>query len=427
MTDPTPTRRKFLVAAGTATALAGCSELGARSSDSAEEIPLTELPEVPDPDESEPILVDDIPIEIEREKLSESATRVTDLLDTLPMPFGPDDVPNGHIRRELTEAAERATGHLDSARSAQTRLSALESLHRARSEARYAAAGWAFVEQDRTTTELRAEREETVDEASAFRSEYEYLGTDPVRAVVVHSHLRRTIERVFDARNPSNYGDPGALLTVAEWGEHAESARAHLEDSRYLSDRFEATLPADAGSLEETFDAAAESLTESLGRRRDELPPEPEEAEELADRLRYRLRDDAASGAKNADDVGGPARTVLAATDALVGVLAYDRLQSRIDDGDRFQVETGEDVRAMRSGALEAIRTGLEESPRPALVRGVLADAAWRVVHADDELARHHSSVRPGRLHGLIRRYVTATVRARSVPTACKEVVDALK
>ena len=118
---------------------------------------------------------------------------------------------------------------------------------------------------------------------------------------------------------------------------------------------------------------------------------------------------------------------MLAATDALVGFLAYDRLQSRIDDGDRFRVETGEDVRAMRSAALEAIRTGLEESSRPALVRSVLADAAWRVLHADDELARHHSNVRPRGLHDSIRRYVTATVRAKSVPTACEQVVDALE
>lgn len=426
MTDPAPTRRGFLLAAGTA-ALAGCSELDARSSGSDEEIHLTALPDVPDPDESEPILVDDIPVEIEREKLAESATRVTDLLGTLPMPLGPDDVPNGHVRRELTAAAERASGHLDSARSAQTRLSALESLRRARGEARYAAAGWAFVEQDRTETELRAERQATVTEASAFRSEYEYRGTDPVRTVVVHGRLRRTLERLLDARSPSAYGDSGALLTVAEWGEYAASARATLEDSRYLYDRFEATLPSDAGSLEATFDAAAESLVESLGQRREELPSEPEETEELSDRLRYRLRDDAESEARNAEGAGGPARTVLAATDALVGLLAYDRLQSRIDDGDRFRIETGDDVRAMRSEALEAIRAGLEESPRPALVRGALADAAWRVVHADDELARQHSSVRPRRLHDPIRRYVTATVRARSVPTACEQVVDTLE
>ena len=426
MTDPAPTRRGFLLAAGTA-ALGGCSELGARSSDPAEKIPLTRLPDVPDPEESEPILADDIPIEIEREKLTERATRVTDFLGTLPMPLGPEDVPNGYVRRELTEAAERATDHLDSARSARTRLSALESLRRARSEARYAAAGWAFVERDRTEAELRAERQGAVAETRAFRSEYEYLGTDPVRAVVVHGRLRRTLERVLDARSPTAYGDQGALLTVAEWGEHAESARTHLEDSRYLYDRFEATLPSGAGSLEATFDDAAESLVESLDGRREELPPEPERGEELANRLRQRLYDDAESGARNVDDADGPARTVLAATDALVGLLAYDRLRDRIDDGDRFRVETGDDVRAMRSAALEAIRTGLEESPRPALVREVLVDAAWRVVHADDALARHHSSVRPERLHDSIRRYVTATVRARSVPIACEQVVDALE
>jgi hypothetical protein len=420
------TRRGFLLSAGAA-ALAGCSELGGRSDGPAEEIPLTQLPDVPDPEESEPIVADDVPVDIERERLAERAGRATDLLGELPMPIGPEDIPNGYVRGELVDAAEGATDRLDAARSARTRLSALQSLRRARSEARYAAAGWAFVEGGLTEAELRSEHRETVAEANAFRSEHEYIGEDPVRAVVVHAHVEETIRRLLDSRAPSPYGDTGALLTVAEWGEHAESARAGLEDGRYLYDRFGDSLPSDAGSLASTFEGAAGSLTETLGRRLEELSAPPEETDgRLRTRLRERLHSDAESAAESAREADTPARTVLGSVGAFVDLLAYDRINGRIEDGEDFGVETGDDVRTTRSEALEAIRAGLKESPRPALVRSVLADAAWLVVHADDELARRRRSVRPANLNGTIRRYVTATARARSAPAACREVVNAL-
>jgi hypothetical protein len=427
MTDPTWTRRRVLLSAGAAAALSGCSGLGGRSDDSAEAIPITRLPDVPDPDESTPIVEADLPVDIERDRLAGTASRVTDLLGRLPMPLGPEDIPNGHVREELVAAAERATDRLDAARSAGTRLSAMGSLRRARTQARYAAAGWAFVADGRTEPDLRSAHRETLNEANAFRSEHEYRGEDPVRAVVVHAGIEETIERIFGG-DPAPYGDPGALLTVAEWGESAESARAGLEDSRYLYGRFGASLPSDAGDLASTFEASAESLTGTLERHLAELPAAPEESDSrLRMRLEGRLHDEAESSARSARDIESPARTVQSATGALVDILAYDRLRDRIDEGERFRAETGEDVRAIRSEALSAIRTGLEESPRPALVRGALADAAWLVVHADDELARQHSNVRPAGLDDTIRRYVTATLRARNAPAACREVLDTLE
>lgn len=425
--DASLTRRTFLLAAGTTVGLAGCSGRTSFSDDSPERIPLHQLPDVPDEGDSNPIVANDIPADIERERLTRTATRVTDLLETLPIPFGPSDVPNGHVRHELVQAAESATEHLDAARSANTRLSALQSLHYARTRARYAAEGWAFVEHDRSKAELRTERRETVSEAEAFRSNYEYLGDDPVRAVVVHAHIEQNLRRVLDASAPPTHDEPEALLAVAEWGEHAESARTYLDDSRYLYDRFVSSLSSNAGTVESTLAAGAESLTAELERRRDELPPEQTELNgELAGRIRSRLRHDADSSARNVPD-GGPARTVTAAMEGLTHFLAYDRIQSRIEDGERFRAETAADIRTARSEAIESIRTALEDSPRSELSRGVLADAATLVMYADDELARYSNSVSPARLNNPIRRYITATVQARSAPTACQEVLEALE
>ncbi|WP_254841383.1 hypothetical protein [Natronomonas marina] len=424
------TRRRFLLAAGAASsaALAGCNDLGDLGEGSSEEIPLGELPEVPDEGESVPVVADAVPVDIERAKLQATATRVTDLLETLPLPLGAREIPNGYVRGRLVDAADEATTYLDEARSATTRLSALQSLRYARTEARFAAEGWAFVEDGRTKAELRERHRETVEDAEAFRSAHEYRGTDPVRAVVVHAHVEANVRRVLADREPSVYEESGDLLTVAEWGEYAESARTHLEDGRYLYERFTDSLSPGAGSLEGTFDSAADSLVTDVRRRRDELPPEgtPDERD-LGWELQYRLRSDAESSAKNVGDGDGAASTVVDATGALTDLLAYERVRNRAEDGERFGAETGADVREARSTALETIRAALTEAERPALARGVLADAAVQVTFADEELARIRRSVRPRRLDDPMRRYVTATVRARSVPEATRQVVAALE
>lgn len=422
--DPSPTRREFLLTAGTAAALAGCSGRAPFPDDSPDRIGVNELPEVPDPEDSEPIVTNDLPVDVERERLRQAANGVTDLLETLPVPLGPEDVPNGYVRRELVRAAEDATDRLDEARSAPTRLAALESLHHARTDAAYAAAGWAFVDRDRTEADLRAERRETVSDAETFRSNYAYLGDDPVRAAVVHAYVERSLQRVLDARvRPDTSSRP--LLNVAEWGRHAESVRGYLVDGRYLYDRFTASLPADAGPVEPTLRAAADSLTAELRRRREELPPEPDDPNrELAGRIAFRLRRHAESGVEDATDLG-PARVVVTALSDLVDLGALDRVRNWSDD-DRLGIETAADVRTARSEALAAIRTALEESPRPELSREVLSEAAALVTYGDDQLARHRGSVRPARLNDPVRRYLTATVRARSTPTACRRVLEAL-
>ena len=427
MTGPTAsTRRAFLFAAGSA-ALAGCSELAARSDDPEGEIPPTRLPDVPDEGDSEPIVVDDVPVDIERERLAGAAARAEALLGTPPVPLGPADVPNGHVREELLAAAETATDRLDDARSATTRLSAMRSLRRARAEARYAAEGWAFVADGRTEAELRGERRATTREAERFRSDHAYVGDDPVRAAVVHATVEGTIRRVVGARGPSMGAASGALLRVAEWGGHAESGRASLDDSRYLYDRFAASLPDDATSVAPTLEVAAESLTEDLRDRQESLPPEPTASNgDPVDRLRRRLRRDAESHARNAPD-GRPASTVVDATAALTAFLAHDRLLARIDEGERLRAESGSDVSERRSAALESIRTALENSPSPELARKPLASAARLITYGDDELARYRRSVRSARLDSPIRRYVTATLRARSVPAACERVLEALE
>jgi hypothetical protein len=426
MGDGTPTRRGFLAATGTAL-LAGCSGLGQFSEDDRKTVFSGDLPDVADEEEPDPILTDDLPVGVERARLDAARDRTTELLGTVPMAFGPADVPNGYVRQRLIEAAERATDCLEDARTAKTRLSALESLREARGEARYAAAGWAFVADGLTQADVRANHESAVGVAEALRADHEYLGADPVDAALVHARVERHLRLVLDGDPPSIYARASPLLTVAEWGEHAESADALAADGRYLSERFAASLPDDAGSVEATLTDAATAVGDDLRQRRGELPPEPtEEDYDLRERLHHRLRDEAKDAARRVREAQGPASAVLAATEGLVDHGAYDRFRQRADDGEQFGAGSASDVRERRVAALDAIRIALDESPRPGLARPVLVDAARTVAWADRDLGRFQGEVRVTRLDDPMRRYATATLRARSVPAAVRRVVDAL-
>jgi hypothetical protein len=423
--DRSSTRRGFLAVAG-GTFLAGCGGLGDVADGSDVSISSHRLPDVTDDGESVPIVVETVPVEIAQEQLAGRMRRVTDLLETVPVPLGPAEIPNGAIRQRLLDAAADATTYSQDARTAQTRLSALHALRRARERARYAAAGWAYVEDDRTRETLQAERRRAVDDAQSLQSDVDYLGHDPVRTAVVYARLERNLDLVLTDRSPHIH-ESSPLLTVAEWGEHAESARALTDDTRYLYDRYSAGLPDDARPVKEALAAAAETLAERLQNRRAELPPESTEGdEEFEWRLRYRLRDAADSSARRIAETIGPARAIVTAVEGFSDLSAYESVRSRIEEGETFRVESAADVHERRRQAVRAVRTALEQSPRPELARPVLADAAATIAYADEDLDRYHGEVRAARLDDPIRRYVTAAARARSAPTACQHVLDAL-
>ena len=424
MTEPSTTRRGVLTVTG-ATLLAGCSALDPRTDDEA--ISALRLREVVPEDTDDPIVADSLPVAIERSTLAASAQRVDDHLADLPIPFGPESVPNGYIRQRLTEAAEEATDRVEAARTAPSRLVALNKLRWARSEARYATDGWAFVDRDLTEADLRSEHQAIVSEADSFGSEFAYLGTDPVTAALVYGQAERFLDSVRNGgRTPTNR-ESSQLLTVAEWGDHVETARGKLDDARYLYDRYRSTLPDEAGSVADTLSTAVERLRADLQRRRKGLPGAPTNDDSG---LRFRLRDDIRSDAESSvDRVGeapGPATAVSMATRGLTALLAHDRLTDRIDDGETFGVETAADVRDARTAAVDAITAALDESPRTALVRPILADAARSVSFADDRLAAFDGDVRPSRLDHPIVEYTAATLRARSVSAASETVLDAL-
>jgi len=104
---------------------------------------------------------------------------------------------------------------------------------------------------------------------------------------------------------------------------------------------------------------------------------------------------------------------------------AYDRLEDHINDG-QLRPETAADVRDIRTTAVAAIADARESSPRVDLARPILAEAARSITYADARLRRLSGDVRPTQLDDAIVQYLAATLRARSVPTASRTVLDAL-
>jgi hypothetical protein len=419
------TRRGLLALAGTGV-LAGCSGLAGLGGGKEPTIRAHDLPDI-DPDEyPEPAVPESVPVDIAPDHFDAARNRVTTLLGELPTPLGPEDIPNGYVRQQLSEAATDATTGLDDARDARTELVALESLRRARAETRYAAAGWAVADRNLSVEPIQREYRQAVSEAQSARDAHEYLGTDPVRAALVHARIEDILERVIDRRAPSE--DGSRLLHVAEWGETAESARAGLDDARHLDEQFAASLPADAGTVEETLIEAAERLLADVRSRRSGLPPEPTaEKWDIPERAIGDLRREADDGITRIADANGPASAVIDANRRLTRFQALDRLQDRIDDDELSRPESAEAVREVRSTAYDTLDAALEESPAPELTRTAVTSAAGRVASADWELARYEGEFPASRLDYTIADYVIATAIGRAAPDVSRTTVETLE
>lgn len=418
------TRRGLLALAGTS-ALAGCTGLPELGGESEPTIRAYDLRGIDPGEDREPIVAESVPVEIASAHIDAARERTTTLLAALPTPFGPEEIPNGYVRERLVDAASNATTELGDARDASTEFAALTSLQRARAEARYAAAGWAVADEGLSADALRQEHEQVVADAESARESHTYVGDDPVRAALVHGRIERLLNHAIDSREPTR--TEHELLAVAEWGETTESARAHLDDARHLDEQFTASLPANAGSVEERLTDAAETLFEEIRSRTSAVPPEPT-AEEwgIPERAIGELRRDATYGVTRVADAIGPASAVVDANQQLTRFRALEQLQARVDEGSIPDPESAEAVREVRSAAYDALNAALEESSVPALTRTAITGAAWRVSNADWELSRYEGEFPISRLDSTVADYLVAAAVAEAAPTVAERTAETL-
>jgi len=419
------TRRGVLAMAG-AGVVSGCSGLdGLGGSDDAT-IDAYNLPERQRDDERESPVPPSVSVDIAASHVEAARERVRSLLATLPTPFGPDEIPNGHIRKRLTDSASDASDGLDDARTARTGLMALRSLRRARERARYAAAGWGFVDRGLTATELRDKHEQTVSAAMTAQQDHEYVGTDPVRAALVHARIERQLERASEMDVTPR--EESALLSVAEWGETAESAQAYLSDARHMQTQFAASLPVDAGKVGRTLTDAAETLLGDVRNRQADLPPESTADDRTPGQMVFNdLRWRAESGISRRSDAIGPASAVIDANSRLARFRALDRIQTRREAGELTRPTDAATVRSTRQTAFDALKAALESGSHPELVRTVVVDAAHQVMAADRELTHHRGEISASNIDSSIAGYWHATALARAAPAAAQQTVSALE
>ncbi|WP_058991964.1 hypothetical protein [Haloarcula sp. CBA1127] len=419
------TRRGVLALAG-ASAIAGCSSIDSVGGGGEATIDIYNLPDVQREEKREAPIPPAIPVDIETSHFDAARERVRSLLATLPTPLGPEEIPNGHIRQHLTDAASDASDGLDDARTARTGLMVLRSLRRARENARYAAAGWRVVESGRTAAPLQDEHSRTVSAARETRQEHEYVGMDPVRAALVHAHIEAGLVRASDMDVMSR--EESELLSVAEWGETAESAQAYLDDARHVGAQFAASLPADAGTVRPTLSDAAEALLADVRDRQADLPPEtPVDDRTPGQMALEELRWEAESGTNRLTEAVGPASAVVDANSRLARFRALDRIQSSREAEALARPSDGTAVRDIRQTAYKALTAALESSSQPELVRTVLVDAGHKIMAADRGLTHHQGEIAASALDRSVADYWHATALARSASAATQQTVQALQ
>ncbi|MEF8829742.1 MAG: hypothetical protein V5A49_11950, partial [Haloarcula sp.] len=418
------TRRGVLALAG-ASAVAGCSSIDSVGGGGEPTIDAYNLPDIRRDEERDAPVPPSVPVDIAASHFDAARERVRSLLATLPTPLGPEEVPNGHIRQRLTDAASDASGGLDDARTARTGLMALRSLRSAREHARYAAAGWGVVESGRTAAPLRDEHSRTVSAARETRQEHDYVGTDPVRAALVHARIETGLERASDMDVRPR--EESELLSVAEWGETAESAQAYLGDARHVQAQFAASLPADAGTVRPTLRDGAEALLADVRDRKADLPPETAVDERSPGQMVIdELRWEAESGISRLTDRIGPASAVVDANGRLARFRALERIQTRREAGELARPTDGTAVRDIRETAYDALTAALESSSYPELVRTVLVDAGHKVMAADRGLTHYEGEITASTLDRSVADYWHATALARSASAAAQQTVSAL-
>ena len=425
------TRRGALACLG---ALAGCSTTNPLGGGRETELDATALRALGA--ESSPSIPERLPVGVGADHLAASEERARTLLAAVPATLGPDEIPNGAIRERIRRRREYAVERLDTAADAPTPFERLEALADARAEARFAAGAWRAIDQGLTRDDLAEEAETVRDDRTAFRERWQYLGGDPVVAVRVHAEIERRVE---GGRADVALGEPrryrvGNPLGVGEVAEEIERARVAVADAAHLYDRLLASVD-EPTDLRSRFVDARRTLRDAFEAERADLPDvDPErpwqvEGVEVADTPAERALDELYRpiDPRHGDgwDEAPPARSLHWAHASLIGVAAFGSLRARVADGETFAVESVDDVAAMRSEAVDAVRVAAADPS--ILTRTTLTDSTNRLRHADARLTETGDDTTAARIRHEVSTYPVVWARARATPPASERVAGVLR
>lgn len=386
-------RRSTLAALGTV-ALAGCSAIPGWPS----RIDGDRLAAIVDETERPPV-ADPFPLPIADAHFDANRRRVEALLEPIPRSIDADTVPNGEIRDRIESERERAHEHAAQAADEPTPRDRLERLRTARERAANAAGIWAAIDDGRGRDAVSETTDETEAELEAFAENREYVvGEEPIRAGFTHAAVDDLSELAADELDEvAAIEEPVRSLAVGEMTARLEAGRAAFESARHVHETVVDSV-SDARTEGGLSDAAA-ILDDRLDERRDRLPDPLDEGHEYVDRdiepdstparvlymVEYDLQTELGRKTGNRTAAYDPARTVRDAATALVAIAGFERLRSRIDDGDSIPLSDASDVAAPRTEAIETIESLLADDPRP-FEQWVAADLVERLAYPDEQL-----------------------------------------
>ena len=432
-------RRRFLRGLGTVALVgaSGCSALSGEGK-SPPTIPASALGTIVD--DAPPTIPERVPVEIEPTYLDSIETTIRDTLTQVPSPFTATDIPNGAIREDLNQHRDRVDTYLQAAAEAASPYEALRRYRRAQERAAQVAAAWATVDADLTRDAVLERTAELEAERSAFTRRWEYLGDEPERSTVVHSILEqrlRTTERIATIVESDLEREPPNAITIGELAGSIERGFGAIEDAAYLYDRYLESLT-EPTDQRPTFEAAAASLVGTIESRRASLPSiEPSNPSALVDRdisdtpaaealeeLYWRL--DAPRYSSEERAAGRPAHAIVIAKTILARFRALSSIRDDVEAGESYEIESADDVRAIRSAAISALTAAQDAIDSVVLANGDLARLANQLQDVDRRLEPHDDDVRADLLGYEVAEYVQIAAMARALPETTKQVETAL-
>ncbi|WP_436925904.1 hypothetical protein [Halosimplex amylolyticum] len=381
-----------------------------------------------------PQIAEPLPVDVKQAHVATSRERAYSLLAAAPLPLTADELPNGAMREDVHDHAEHARTHLAEAVEVAGTRERLELLAHARGPARTVAATWAYTRDELTAADVREAWESHVADVETFREQREFVGVDPVRAVIVHDVVDRWLADAADDGVLRSAGEE--LDTALVVGEHAgavEEGEAALADARHVYEQFVDSL-SDPTSIRERVLAAHDSLDETIDSRLADLPGE--DADVLAEfegdlertvvgeALRS-LHSDLPYEVRVPDDPGA-ATTLLGRVDGLAEIGAFETVRDRVEAGDYRTVEDVEDVLEIRRAAVTAMEDAPGACADERLGRTVLADLTGWFDYVERDLSRYDDPVEVADVADELAVYVGIEAIASATPAAVDEGLAAL-
>ncbi|WP_435067813.1 hypothetical protein [Haloplanus sp. C73] len=425
------TRRETLALVG-AVAGAGCSSLPGSDDDESTTLDGAALAALAD--DAPPTVPERVPVDIAPAHLDATAARARSLLDAVPANLSADQIPNGAIRERVRDARQHAVGEVTRAANTSADYERLSAFADARTDARFAAGAWRAIDAGLTRADLQEEATSVREDRRALRERHEYLGDDPVAALLVHAAIEERLDMNIGTNGPTRYRE-GNPLGVGELAEDVERARAAVDDAAHLYDQHVEPL-GDPPTLRPRYRAARETLQADFESERESLPAvDPERpwevgdvdvsetpAGEALDDL-YRPVDPGYERAWSGDPL---ARSLVWGHRAFVSLRAFESLRARVADGERFAIESLEDVAAIRSEAVDALRAANDDPAAPMLTRSVLSILSTQLANADARLATEEGEVSARSIRYPVSAYLVAMARARAAPAVSERVASTL-